>query len=71
MQRGRPTIPADDQRRIRRMAEVSRPKSEIARVIGISRPTAYKYARQCEQQLYSQAMESSGGDDSDDEEKNF
>ncbi len=34
----------DDQKRIMRLAQMSRSKTEIARELGVSRPTAYKYA---------------------------
>lgn len=44
-ERGRPPLHEDDQRRIRRLAEVERSKSVIARTVGVSRPTAYKYAK--------------------------
>lgn len=48
MAQGRPPIPEDDQRRIKRMAEVGRTKTEIAKIVSVSRPTAYKYARDAE-----------------------
>jgi len=48
---GRPPIPEDDQRRIKRMAEVSRSKTDIAKEVGVSRPTAYKYAREAEKEF--------------------
>ena len=37
-------LDVEDQRRIARMANVRLSKTEIARIVGISRPTAYKYA---------------------------
>lgn len=60
---GRPQIPESDQRRIRRMAVVEPSKSVIARVVGCCRQTAYKYARDVEQQCIDELSE-------DDEEKN-
>jgi DNA invertase Pin-like site-specific DNA recombinase len=34
------------QRMIRRLASEGRQKTEIARLVNVSRPTAYKYARE-------------------------
>lgn len=38
------TADEETQRRIRRLAEQGRSKTDIAREAGVSRPTAYKYA---------------------------
>lgn len=42
------------------MAEISRPKSEIAQIVGCSRPTVYKYAKALE--LFTHRSDDRGQD---------
>lgn len=69
---GRPTITADDQRRIQRMSKVTDNKSEIARTVGVSRPTVYKYGDKIGQTTRGNYQANScESDDSEDDDENY